>query len=332
MQCASLRRGRPNRRRRFLPIPAILLFVFVDLRQWTRSSVVTVSALATTNEALLSRIQTAQCALQVSVGRIPGTAMPEDWAASGAKLGFELEVEFCEESCSSYEMTKERLLLGSVAVTKQGTRGKATTAIKAVEPLNEPSFVSTKGLEKIVVTEGAYGCDLLNLQSQQYSFRFFLDFPEGAKRNDVELPAERIYFLTSCWITDEVALERAKKRYRELREQLKGIQNEIEVISSKKGIIGTVLGIREMTVCIDKKQAVENQLAALEQAYPLQQPEMGKQQKLLEGPKGILFVKDGVIAVKRYRGAMETREQYHWVGTFSFSEFFEDLDDEDDDP
>jgi len=50
------------------------------------------------------------------------------------------------------------------------------------------------------------------------------------------------------------------------------------------------------------------------------------QQTLLEGPNDLLFVKEGVIAVKRFRGAMETREQYHWVGTFSIQEFFEDLD------
>jgi len=156
------------------------------------------------NEAFLSRIQTAQCALQVSVGRIPGTAMPEDWAASGAKLGFLLEVEFCKEPCADYEMTKERLLLGgSASSSSTDGRLRPPTTLKAVEPLNDPTFISTNGLQKISVTEGAYGCDLQNLQSRQYGVRFFLDFPECAVRNDVALRAERIYFITTCWIDDD---------------------------------------------------------------------------------------------------------------------------------
>jgi len=53
-----------------------------------------VEALGT--DSVMARIKTAQCALQVNVGRIPGTAMPKDWAASGARLGFLLEVEFCD--------------------------------------------------------------------------------------------------------------------------------------------------------------------------------------------------------------------------------------------
>ena len=77
------------------------------------------------NDALMSRIKTAQCALQVSVGRIPGTAMPEEWAASGAKLGFLLEVEFCDDPCASYDMTKERLLLGTASATKNTVRPPA---------------------------------------------------------------------------------------------------------------------------------------------------------------------------------------------------------------
>jgi len=44
----------------------------------------------------------------------------------------------------------------------------------------------------------------------------------------------------------------------------------------------------------------------------------------MRGPNDIMFAKEGVIAVKRLRGAMGTREQYHWIGTFTYNEFFED--------
>ena len=282
------------------------------------------------SDAVMPRIKTAQCALQVSVGRIPGTAMPEEWAASGAKLGFLLEVEFCKESCANYEMTKERLLLGSATSTK-GFR-PSTSLIKAVEVLNDPTFISANGQQQIAVsTEGAYGCDLQNLQSQQYGFRFFLDFPEGAVRNDVELPAERIYFISSCWIVEDKGnFERAQQRHNELEESLQEVQTDISKIqldSESNGIFGKAMGLRQTAVLVEKKKKLESQLYDLEQAYPLQE---STQQELLEGPNDLLFVKQGVIAVKRFRGTMETREQYHWVGTFSFQEFFEDLDEEGD--
>mmetsp|Transcript_85588 Transcript_85588/g.173667 ORF Transcript_85588/g.173667 Transcript_85588/m.173667 type:complete len:328 (-) Transcript_85588:107-1090(-) len=276
------------------------------------------------NESIMSRIKTAQCALQVSVGRIPGTAMPEEWAASGAKLGFLLEVEFCEESCANYEMTKERLLLGTASSSK-GLR-LPPASLKAVKPLNDPTFISASGQQEIKVTEGAYGCELQNIQSQQYGFRFFLDFPEGAVRNDVELPAERIYFISSCWIRNAASFERSQNRYNELEESLQEIQREIiniQIESESNNIFGKAMGLRQTAVLVDKKKLIEAQLYELEQAYPL---EKTTQQDLLEGPKDLLFVKDGVIAVKRFRGTMDTREQYHWVGTFSFQEFFEDLD------
>jgi hypothetical protein len=280
------------------------------------------------SDAVISRINTAQCALQVSVGRIPGTAMPKEWAASGAKLGFLLEVEFCNEPCANYDMTKERLLLGTAIASKNAILRPGSSSLKAVEPLNEPTFVSTSGTQKIKVTEGAYACDLQNLQSQLYGFRFFLDFPEGAVRNDVELPAERIYFISSCWIQNEQSFQRAQQRYDELEESLEEIQREISKVqteSNSKGIIGKAMSIREMAVLVDKKKVALSLLRELEQTYPLQET---TKQEFVEGPNDLLFSKKGYIAVKRFRGAMETREQYHWVGTFSFQEFFEDLDEE----
>lgn len=288
--------------------------------------VTTINALA--NDAFISRIKTAQCALQVSVGRIPGTAMPEDWAASGAKLGFNLEVEFCDDPCADYEMTKERLLQGTAVATKNNVLRSKSSSLKACEPLNEPTFVSTSGTQTIKVTEGAYAGELQNPQSQLYGFRFFLDFPEGAVRNDVELPAERIFFLSTCWIQNEHAFARAQERYSELEATLEEIQSDISKVqeeSQSKGILGKAMSVRELTLLVEKKKEMQQMLGELEQQYPLQE---STQRDFVEGPKGLLFAKKGFIAVKRFRGAMETREQYHWVGTFTFQEFFEDLEDE----
>ena len=155
------RGGGVRRQRNMLPSPVRALVLV--------SCVASSHALGT--DAVMNRIKTAQCALQVNVGRIPGTAMPKEWAASGARLGFSLEVEFCDELPSDYQMTKERLLLGR----SQGPAGGQQPAkLRSVEPLNEPTFISTSGQQVIKVTEGAYSCELQNLQSQQYGFRFFL--------------------------------------------------------------------------------------------------------------------------------------------------------------
>ncbi|KAL7546091.1 hypothetical protein ACHAWF_009430 [Thalassiosira exigua] len=104
----------------------------------------------------------------------PARPCPPEWAASGAKLGFSLEVVFAVEQCE-YKMTKERLLKGDALM--------GTTLI-AVEPLNEQRFVRTKGEEVVRVKPGAYGCQIQDLESRRYALRFFPDFPEGAKWND----------------------------------------------------------------------------------------------------------------------------------------------------
>jgi hypothetical protein len=276
----------------------------------------------TNNGSLLSRLETAQCALQVSVGRIPGTAMPPEWAASGAKLGFPLEIEFAKELCSDFDMNKERLLQGDAANSISNTK---KNNFRAVVPLNEPSFISNLGQETILVNEGAYGFEVQNLEAQQYSLRFCLDFPQGAVRNDCSLPAERIYFLTSCWIENRAVLERAQKRKDETETSLQETIQELQQIqqdSSTANFVQKAMGIRQTVLLVEKKQRLEVRLNELEQTYPLQSD------LLLEGPKGVVFVKEGVIAVKRFRGAMNTREQYHWVGTFAFQEFFEDEDED----
>lgn len=266
--------------------------------------------------------------------------MPPEWAASGAKLGFALEVEFTNEPCE-YEMTKERLLTGGDDASSLMGNNKLLT----VEPLNEPSFVSVTGKETIHVQSGAYGCQIQGLESRQYAFRFFLDFPEGAKRNDVELPAERIYFLSSCWLLNDndsksnnssnnddddgttkqssstSPLDRARRRKDKLEQSIQQITSELEEMeqkSSTQNIFQKAASFRESINLVEKRGRLSAQLEELEQTYPLDSS------KVIDGPNGITFAKEGVVAVKRLRGAMGTMEQYHWVGTFCFNDFFED--------
>lgn len=92
--------GGDDRRNHLISI--LLLFLSI-------TTITTAFSLRSSNTELLSNLQTIQAELLISIGRVPGTAMPPEWAASGAKLGFTLEVEFtCEQA--EYEMSKERLL------------------------------------------------------------------------------------------------------------------------------------------------------------------------------------------------------------------------------
>jgi len=253
--------------------------------------------------AVLSRMENAQCALQLLVGRIPGTAMPPEWAASGAKLALPLEIEFCRGACT-YSMNKEQFL------------GNGKPSFRSVEPLNEPTFVSVKGVEHVKVKPGAYGCEIQCFESQKYSFRFFLDFPNGAIRNDIELPAERIYFVSSCWIQNPSGLKRAQEQKLDAETALKTANQELEDLEkSSTNFFQKALSLRQATILVERRSSLKKRLNELEQNYPL------RPDSVVEGPNGMIFPREGFIAVKRFRGS---REQYHWVGTFTFEEFFKD--------
>lgn len=76
------------------PISILLLFLSI-------TTITTAFSLRSSNTELLSNLQTIQAELLISIGRVPGTAMPPEWAASGAKLGFTLEVEFTKNRLST---------------------------------------------------------------------------------------------------------------------------------------------------------------------------------------------------------------------------------------
>ena len=68
----------------------------------------------------------------------------------------------------------------------------------------------------------------------------------------------------------------------------------------------------------ERREKLKTQLEEMEKIYPLDSS------KVIQGPNEIIFAKEGVVAVKRFRGTLGTKEQYHWIGTFTFNEFFED--------
>jgi hypothetical protein len=209
-------------------------------------------------------------------------------------------------------MSKERLLKSDALMGSK---------LYTVDPLNEPTFVSSKGTEVVKVLPGAYGCQIQRIESQQYAFRFSLDFPEGAIRNDVELPPERIYFLSSCWnVEDKSMLRTAQLRQEQMEQRIQEITRQLESIEEQQGnnLFQKAMRFRDSVALVEKRATLKLRLEELEQTYPLQS------ERVVRGPNNIIFAKEGVIAVKRLRGAMGTKEQYHWIGTFTYNEFFEE--------
>mmetsp|Transcript_25567 Transcript_25567/g.30936 ORF Transcript_25567/g.30936 Transcript_25567/m.30936 type:complete len:129 (+) Transcript_25567:368-754(+) len=125
-----------------------------------------------------------------------------------------------------------------------------------------------------------------------------------------------VIILTAC--NDEL-----ERRLDDVRTEISKIQSE----SESSEIFGKVAGLRRTATLVETKTKLETRFYEVERAYPLRE---STRQGLLECPNGVLFVNEGVIAVKRFHGAMETRVQYDWVGTVSFQEFFEDLVEGDD--
>eukprot|EP00956_Cyclotella_meneghiniana_P015391 scaffold23535_cov35-Cyclotella_meneghiniana.AAC.1 len=192
------------------------------------------------NRSLLSRIENTRATIDVEVGRISGTAMPSEWASSGAKLAFTLHVGFTTNSIANQMMTNKEILAADALMG---------TTLQTIVPLEQPSFISVSGSESIVVKPGAYGCQIQNVDSNQYALRWYLDFPNGAKRNDVVLPPEHIYFLTRCWLlplssscTDDeggmmlLALENARR-------EKKDILSTMELTNARLNKIKNYLGI-----------------------------------------------------------------------------------------
>lgn len=245
-------------------------------------------------------LKSARCGLLVSIGRIPGSAMPPEWASSGAQLALkDFELEFQDE-----ESDRTENLLG------KGIQ-------KVVKPINLPTFISMKGEQTVNVKEGAYFLNSIEDVPTAYDFRFFLDFPDGAARNDVVLPAERVFFTSKCWMTDESIFSKVRAYKEEIETEIKEIQEELEKRNSSKGagMVRGALGFRDSVILVEGRQQLEKNLARLYQSFPLDES------NTVCGPNGFIFEKQGYVSVKRSGGFLGLREEYHWVGRYSITDF-----------
>ena len=299
----------------------IYLVILVSVYLNVSSSIVVVNAFSTTSSSSSSRsrkplqqIATTSAELLISIGRIQGTSMPDEWSASGAKLAFTLQVEFTDELAND----KQQKLTGDALM--------GSTLLK-LKPLNTPAYVTSNGTQVIDIKDGVYGSVVQNVESKLCSLRFCLE-TNGAVRNDVELPSnEYIYFLTSCWLSssssDDIntntAIEKASRKRREIKQEIDLTNARATKIKSQQlstNIIGSTVqqlfNFRHLVVLSERKTKLQQELNDIEQMYPLDSTQT------IQGPNDVLYAKEGVVAVKRMKG---TRLQYWYIGSFTINRF-----------
>jgi len=296
-----------------------LLMILVLVYLHTSSSSI-VDAFSTTTSSSSSRstkplqqIATTSAELLISIGRIQGTSMPEEWAASGAKLAFTLQVEFTDELANN----EQQMLSGDALM--------GSTLLK-LKPINKPTYVTSNGTQVIDVKDGVYGSIMQNVESKLCSLRFCLE-TSGAVRNDVELPSnEHIYFLSTCWLSSSsssdsenthTALGEASRIRKEITQEIDlttARANKIKSQQLSSNIIGSTIqqlfNFRHLVVLSERKNKLQQELDEIEQMYPLDSTQT------IQGPNDVLYAKEG--AATRMKG---TRLQYWYIGSFTINQF-----------
>jgi hypothetical protein len=126
-----------------------------------------------------------ECGVALSVGREPGTWMDKDWAASGARLSLPLTLRF----------TDEELDLGIPGEEALGGRFCRRVVVES----GGGSYVGAQGTVQVPVKSGGWASFPTGAARGESKVRFFLDVEQEAKRNDVVLPATRIFFSSVCF-------------------------------------------------------------------------------------------------------------------------------------
>ena len=135
--------------------------------------------------AKMTTLNDMECRLSLSVGRDPGTWMPKEWAASGARLSLPMTVRFSDEIVDLGFEGEESLNPGGSRYAKKVYASGG-------------SFVSAQG-ETVVKAEGGAWSTVPSAIPGASTLNFFIDFPEEATRNDVTLPAGRVFFSAALW-------------------------------------------------------------------------------------------------------------------------------------
>jgi hypothetical protein len=233
-----------------------------------------------------------KCSL--NVGREKGTWMPKDWAASGARLVLPVCIAFSSEPF----MGDREPLLGSADEMRR---------LRVLQPA--PKFVGAQGEESVLATDGAWVATPTG-RNGEHLLRFWLDFPSGAARNDVTLPAGRVFFTNGCWEAQQ--LDVAEKTLLELREEIETLDQVSMAEPSGGNIMQRASALRAAVLRSDQRRLLVENWKAVSSSLP---GPTGS----VDGPaaRSVKVGAKGGLCVKRKSAPFGT--EYHILGSHTMA-------------
>jgi len=210
--------------------------------------------------------------------------LPKEWSASGSRLILPLQLTF-DAGTSGVEEESTLQLAGF-------------TQPRVLSVPSSTQFVSMRGEVDIPTRGVAWGS--LPSSSIESLLVWCVDLPEGASKNDVTIPAGRLFFSTRLFQADEVV--RLRKVCSELETRVD------EGKQAEQTLEGGPLALKSR---IEQRQADEARMRRLQRGLP---PPGSPVEKLPE--EGLWVAREGQLAIKR----MVTK-LVPWKGIASVPEF-----------
>lgn len=210
---------------------------------------------------------------------------PPEWAADGGRLVMPLDVTFCAEIATADEPTLKR---------------GGFTRPRALRAPSSTSFVSMQGPQEVRTDAVAWGT-LEGLTTVESLLVWCVDLPGGCAKNDVSLPAGRLFFSTRVWQTEELA---------RLTASLAAVEAEVEAeLAEAQTLDGGPLALKAR---IKKRRANEARMERLRRGLPTVDAPTAE----VPGPFGLTVALEGQMSVVRYQTKLVP-----WRGVASVPEY-----------
>lgn len=237
-----------------------------------------------------------------------------EWAASGARLGFAVDCRIKSER-SSDESELE------------WTGGRSAQQVTVLE---DPVYVTAAGEQVLYIPEkgGGWSMQLPRQKGQAGTLRLWLDLEESedeaglaAKKNDVTLDAsDRLYLSAKCWRENDYQI--GKRKMIPIQKAAQDAQDRVNARLSHesgdqrldgKDALETINASIEMAVLIKQR---DEALQALREAELILPSSNDGKSALFGGWPGTtegLVLATGTVSVKRKKFL---RDEFHIVGTW----------------
>ncbi|KAJ1447518.1 hypothetical protein M885DRAFT_591333 [Pelagophyceae sp. CCMP2097] len=239
----------------------------------------------------------ARWSLSLNVGREGGTWMPAEWAASGARLLLKVAVEF---DAAPYGGAAEPLL------------GRSAFSVR---PIGVATFVGPKGTTEVPIGCGGWSLQPPKRGERPALLRFFLDFPAGAARNDVTIPAGRVFFSSPAWQQPEI--EGGLVYWQSAKDQLAAAAAALVAApDGTPGVFGRAGQFRDKVNLVEARDAALSRFDRIRSLMPEDPRATGRAGSWPGLLSNSSFTLGGGGLVVKKRGRLLFGAEYHILGKF----------------